>query len=256
MLIVNSREAFNLMEEILLTAQPRTVKGKQVSQLRRADWIPAVLYGRHLEKTVSIQIEEKLLRQVIVKAGHNRLIKLTVENDGGERLVLTREIQRNSISGKFVHVDFQEVSMTEKIHTQIPIVLAGTSPVVTRGEGVLIHGIDSLDVRVLPADLVPNFLVDVSVLVELHKSLLVGDLQLGEQFEIMTARTEMIAKVVPVKEEVIETVAPVATTEVEVIKKGKIEEEGAEGEAPAAGGEAKKPGDAKKPAESKKEEKK
>jgi hypothetical protein len=49
----------------------------------------------------------------------------------------------------------------------------------------------------------------------------------------------MVAKVVALKEEVIAVEAPAAVTDVEVIKKGKIEEEGAEGAA-AAGGEAKK----------------
>ncbi len=252
------RKANEIMEDILLTAQPRTVKGKQVSQLRRAAWIPAILYGSHLEKNFSIQIEEKVLQLVLAKAGRNRLIKLTVAQDGGERVVLARDVQRNSISGKLVHVDFQEVSLTEKITTQIPIALVGTSPVVTRGEGVLIHGIDALQVRLLPTDLVPHFEVDVSGLMELNKSLLVSDLKISDKIEILTATTEMVAKVVPVKEEVIAVEAPVAVAEVEVIKKGKIEEEGAEGEAPAAGAEAKKPtagAEAKKP-EAKKEEKK
>ncbi len=242
------------MEDILLSAQTRIVIGKQVAQMRRAALIPAILYGSHLATTFPLQIEEKTLLSVITKAGRNRLIKLTVESDGGERLVLARDVQRNPITGRLVHVDFQEVSLTEKISTEIPIVLTGTSPVVTRGEGILIHGISTLHVRVLPSNLVPAFQVDVSGLIELHKSLLVGDLNLGDQFEILTARTEMIAKVVPVKEEVIETIAPVATAEVEVIKKGKIDEEDAEGEAATGAGDAKKP-EAKK-GEAKKEDKK
>ena len=247
------------MEDILLTAQPRTVKGKQVSQLRRAAAIPGILYGRHLDKAVQIQIDEKILKLVIGKAGRNRLIKLTVEKDGGERLVLARDVQRNPISGKMLHVDFQEVSLTEKITTHIPILLVGTSPAVTRGEGVLIHGLDSLEVRLLPTDLVPHFEIDVSGLNALFQSLLAGDLKISDKIEILTARTEMIAKVVPVKEEIIAVEAPVASTEVEVIKKGKIEEEGVEGEAPTAGEVGKKPagGEAvKKPVEAKKEPKK
>jgi len=247
------------MEDIFLTAQPRTVKGKQVSQLRRAAWIPAILYGNQLEKNISIQIEEGVLQLVLAKAGRNRLIKLTVAQDGGERVVLARDVQRNPISGRLVHVDFQEVSLTEKITTQIPIALVGTSPVVTRGEGVLIHGIDALTVRLLATDLVPHFEVDVAVLEELNKSLLVSDLKISDKIEILTAKTEMVAKVVPVKEEVIAVEAPVAAAEVEVIKKGKIEEEGAEGEAPAAAGaEAKKPtaGAEAKKSDEKKEEKK
>ena len=228
------------MEDILLTAQPRTVIGKQVGAMRRSGTIPAVLYGRHLDKPLTLQIDEKNLKIVVAKAGRNRLIKLTVDTDS-PRLVLTREVQRNSLSGRIVHVDFQEVAMNEKITTDVPLVLVGTSPAVTRGEGLLIHGINTVSLRMLPSDLIPEVQVDVTPLESLNQSLFVKDLKLGDKIEVMTPGDEMLAKVVPVKEEVIAVEAPVATAEVEVIKKGKIEEEGAEGEAAAAGGEAKKP---------------
>jgi large subunit ribosomal protein L25 len=224
------------MDEILLTAQPRTVIGKQVNAMRRSGNIPAVLYGKHLDKPVTLQIDEKMLKAVVAKAGTNRLIKLTMDG-GAPRLVLTREVQRNPISGRIVHVDFQEVSMTEKISTDIPLVLTGVSPAVTRGEGLLIHGIDTVQIRVLPADLIPHIEVDVSVLNALNQGIYVKDLKVSDRIEILTNGEEMVAKVVPVKEEVIAAEAPVATAEVEVIKKGKIEEEGAETE---TGAEAKK----------------
>ena len=82
-------------------------------------------------------------------------------------------------------------------------------------------------------------------------NLTISAVQEDKNIEILTSAEEMVAKVVPVKEEVIAVEAPVAVAEVEVIKKGKIEEEGVEGEAPAAGAEAKKPAEA-----AKKEEKK
>lgn len=236
------------MEDILLTAQPRTVIGKQVGAQRRAGKIPAVLYGRHIDKPLTLQIDEKTLKTVVAKAGTNRLIKLTV--DAGEpRLVLTRQVQRNSISGRLVHVDFQQVSLSEKLTTTVPLVLIGTSPAVTRGEGLLIHGINTIQIRLLPADLLPEVQVDVTALENLNQSLFVKNLKLGDKIEVLTPGDEMVAKVVPVKEEVIAVEAPVATAEVEVIKKGKLEEEGAEGAAAPAGAEAKKP-------EAKKEEKK
>jgi large subunit ribosomal protein L25 len=234
-----------MAEEYLLTAEPRTVRGKQVSQLRRAGSIPAVLYGSHVETPLALKLEEKALKQVIAKAGHNRLIKLTVDS-GAARLVLTRQVQRNALTGRIVHVDFQEVSMTEKITTPVPLVLVGASPAVARGEGLLIHGIASVEIRVLPTDLIPEIQVDVSSLESLNQSLFVKDLKVGDQIEILTPGDEMVAKVVPVKEEVIAVEAPVAAGEVEVIKKVREEEEG-EGEQAAPAGEAK---------EAKKEEKK
>lgn len=229
-----------MAEEILLTAQPRQVIGKQVHALRRSGIVPAVVYGSHMDAPLTLQVEEKLLKQVVSKAGHNRLIKLTLDA-GAPRLVLAREIQRNSLSGRIVHVDFQEVSMTEKITTAVPLVLLGTSPAVTRGEGLLIHGIDTVMIRVLPTDLIDSIQVDVSGMNELNQSLFVSDLKVTDNIEILTPREEMVAKIVPVKEEVITEVVPAAVVEPEVIGKGKKEEEeGAEGAAPApAAGAAK-----------------
>lgn len=231
------------MDDIQLTAQPRTVVGKQVGAMRRAGNIPAVLYGKHLDSPLNLQIDEKNLKVVVSKAGTNRLIKLTVDN-GDPRLVLTRDVQRNSITRRIVHVDFQEVAMNEKITTDVPLVLVGTSSAVTRGEGLLIHGINTVSLRLLPGDLIPEVQVDVTVLVSLNQGLYVKDLKLGDKIEIMTPGDEMVAKVVPVKEEVVTTEAPIATAEVEVIKKGKIEEEGegeaADGKKPEAKADAKK----------------
>ncbi len=240
-----------MAEDILLTAEPRQLIGKQVKQMRRAGSIPGVLYGKSIEQPVSLKIDEKALKQVVAKAGRNRLIKLTLDSNT-PRLVLARVVQREPITGQILHVDFLQVSMTEKITTDVPLVLVGTSPAVTRGEGLLIHGIDSVQIRVLPGDLIPHIEVDVSGLENLNQSLFVKDLTVTDKVEVMTPADEMVAKVVPAKEEVIVEEAPVAAAEVEVIKKGKIEEEGEEGEAaPAPAAEA-----AKKPAEAKKEEKK
>jgi len=224
-----------MAEDILLSAQARDVIGKQVGAMRRAGTIPGILYGTRLEKPIPIKLEEKMLKQVVATAGRNRLIKLTIDN-GDARLVLAREVQRNPLSQRIVHVDLQEVSLTEKITTEVPLVLVGTSPAVTRGEGLLIHGIDTVQIRVLPTDLIPNIEVDVTAIATLNQSLFVRDLKVTDKVQILTSGDEMVAKVVPVKEEVVATEAPAAAGEVEVV--GKKKEEEAEGEAPA--GEAKK----------------
>jgi large subunit ribosomal protein L25 len=218
-----------MAEEILLGAQARTVIGKQVNAMRRQGVIPGILYGNHLDQPVPINLEEKALKQVVAKAGRNRLIKLSIDG-GAARLVLAREVQRNSLSQRIVHVDLQEVSLTEKITTEVPLVLVGISPAVTRGEGLLIHGINTVQIRVLPTDLIPNIEVDVTVLNALNQGLYVRDLKVGDNIQILTNGEDMVAKVVPVKEEVVATEAPVAAAEVEVVGKKKEDEEGEAGE--------------------------
>ena len=221
-----------MAEEILLTAQPRTVVGKQVNALRRSGWIPVSLYGRHTQAT-NLQVEARALQNTLSQAGHNRLVKLTL--DGGEpRFVIVREIQRDALTRKLLHVDMQEIAMNEKMMTEVPLTLVGVSPVVTRSEGLMIHGIQQITIRVLPADLIPEIEVDVTQIVTLNQALHVSDLKVSDKIEILTPADEMVAKVIPLKEEKIEEVAPVVAAEVEVIGKGKKEEEGVEGEAAPA----------------------
>ncbi len=220
-----------MADEIQLAVQPRSVIGKQVRALRRKGVIPIALYGGHIAPG-SLQADERTLRTVLGKAGHNRLIYLNT-GDGGTHVVIAREIQREPITGRLLHVDLQEISLTEKMTVEVPIVLRGTSPAVTRGEGLLIHGLEQVTVRVLPTDLIPEIDVDVSGLNAVNDALHVSDLKLGDKFEILTPAEEMLAKVIPVKDEVITEEVPAAAAEVEVIGKGKKEEE--EGAAPEAG---------------------
>lgn len=218
-----------MAEEILLSVKPRTIIGKQVRALRREGWIPLSIYGAHVQPR-SMQAEERSLRTVLTKAGMNRLIRLDT-GDGGQHVVITREIQREPISGKYWHIDFMEISLTEKMDVDIPVVLKGTPPLTKSGEALLIHGLESVSIRVLPTDLIPEIVVDVSGLANLNDTIHVSDLKLGDTIEILTNPEEMLAKVIPVKEEVIATEAPVATAEVEVVGKAKKdEEEGAEEE--------------------------
>lgn len=212
-----------MADEIQLEAKPRKVTGKQVKQLRRSGIVPVVLYGGHISSS-ALQAEERPLRMVLARAGHNRLIYLNL-GDPTPRVVVAREIQREPITGRLLHVDLQEVSLTEKMTLDVPISLHGIPPAVTRGEGLLIHGLEAVSIRVLPTDLIPEIVVDVSVMNNVNDALHVSDLKVSEKIEVLTSSEEMIAKIIPVKEEVITEEVPAAAAEVEVIGKGKKEEE-------------------------------
>ncbi len=227
-----------MADEIELVVEPRTVVRKGIKQLRRNGFVPLALYGGHIQAR-SLQAPERVLRAVLARAGHTHLIRLN-GGDGVNQIVVAREIQREPISGRLLHVDLQAISMKEKMTTEIPVVLRGTSPVVSRNEGLLIHGLDAVSVRLLPTDLIEEIEVDVSGLTELNQTIHVSDLQVSDKIEILTPADEMIAKVIAVKEEVIPEEAPAATAaEVEIVGKGE-EEEGGETEEPGEGEEAKK----------------
>jgi large subunit ribosomal protein L25 len=215
------------MEQFELTAAPRQVIGKQVKALRRAGQVPAILYGLNMEP-VPLQLEIKSLNRVLSHVGQSRLIKLSVQGQREPHMALARAIHREPITGGLYHVDFMAVSMTEKIKVQVPVVLVGESPAVQRGEGVLVHAINNVEIECLPGDLIDAIRVDVSMLDKVDAQIVVRDLKAFAGVEILAEPDEMVVRVTPVREEKVEEVVPVAAeaaAEVEVIEKGKKEEE-------------------------------
>lgn len=67
------------MENFTLNAQERNISGKQVSQLRQKDLIPAIVYGKD-EKNESITVDKKEFQKIYKSVGENTLIDLKIEN--------------------------------------------------------------------------------------------------------------------------------------------------------------------------------
>jgi len=215
------------MEQIELDVAPRQVIGKQVKALRRAGQVPVNLYGRGM-KPIALQGNARSVTRVLSRTGQSRLINLNVQGQTQPHVVLAREIQREPITGSLYHVDFMAVSMTERIKVQIQVVLVGESPAAQRGEGVLVQAINSLEVECLPGDLMDAIRVDVSTLDKIDAQITVKDLQVPESIKVLADPDDMVVRVTPAREEKVEEVVPVAAeaaAEVEVIEKGKKEEE-------------------------------
>ena len=138
-----------------------------------------------------------------------------------------------------LHVDFHEVSPTEKVTIMVPVETVGEAVGVKTGGGVLEHVLFKIKVRALPKDLPEQLLIDVSHL-ELGKSIHLGDIKAPEGVEILGDKKVSVISVALPKteaEEVAEAAegAVPAAGDVEMLKEKK--EDGTEGAAPA------KPGD-------------
>lgn len=216
------------MEQIELSVAPRTIKGKEVSGLRRSGVVPAVLYGRHTAP-VSLQANGRELMRVLMKAGSSRLVTLNVEGEAAPRMALVREVQREPIRGDLWHVDFYGVSMTEKITLAIRVRFDGVSPAAALNEGVLTYGNDSVEIECLPGDLIDSLVVDLTRLAKVGDVVHVSDLKVPETVKILSNPDDLVVRVTRLAaEEAADAAAAVTSTEPEVIKKGKTDEEGEE----------------------------
>jgi large subunit ribosomal protein L25 len=214
------------MEKNVIEAAKRSVIGKKVGVLRREGKLPGVIYGHHFEPAV-IVMDLKEATRVLNAATSSSII--TVKVDGKDISVLVREKQKDYIRNQYLHVDFQAVSQTEKIRTRVGIVITGVAPAVKDFNGVVVEGLDYIEVEALPKDLPERFVLDISTLANIGDALHVSDIAVPENVAFLTSPEEMIMLITnPAAEEVEEAPVVEEGAEPEVIEKGKKEEEGEE----------------------------
>ncbi|OGB93568.1 MAG: hypothetical protein A2Z31_03135 [candidate division NC10 bacterium RBG_16_65_8] len=228
------------MATVDLQGELRTETGKQVAKrLRRAQRIPAVVYGRQ-RGPVPLAVNPQELLSAL-ESGENTLINLAVTGGATPQtsLVILKELQRDPVKGRPLHADFQEISMERKVRVEVPLVLQGDPIGVKDKGGILEHTLRQLSVECLPIDIPEKIVVDVAGL-DIGDALHVRDLRVAEGIRILDDEARVVASVsAPVAEEV---AAPTeeAPAEPEVVgKKEKEEPEAAADAKPKAAAETK-----------------
>jgi large subunit ribosomal protein L25 len=219
------------MTEPVLNAEERTLRGSHLKALRREGILPAVVYGAGIEST-AIELDQHEASKILATVGGSTLVTLNIGKE--KHRVLVREIQRDVIRLDILHVDFLKVAMDVKIRTMVPVELLGEAPVVYELGGLLVTGLNEIEVEALPSDLPERVTVDISSLVSMDDSITVADLVFGEGVEVLTSPDELIASAVyqveeEIEEEEVEEIFE-EEGEPEVIEKGKREEEEADEE--------------------------
>lgn len=222
------------MDHPLLHAERRTAIGKTVDHLRRQRRIPAVVYGHGLSSR-PLEIDQSEFIRIYKMAGATSLVDLTVGQDKPVK-VLIHSIQRHPTRQTVNHVDLYQVKMTERIEAEIGLTFDGESPAIKEQGGILVRALDKLKVSCLPGDLVSSISVDIGALKTFEDRIHVKDLKLSDAITVMISGDEVVASVIPPRSEAElealsgEVKEDVAAVEVE--KKGKEEEEAAEGVLP------------------------
>jgi len=166
-----------------LAAEFRDAEGKGASRrLRRADKVPAILYGGHREPRALALDHTKLMLMLENERFYSTIISLRV-GDVSQAAVL-KDVQRHPARNAVLHVDLQRVLENEKIRMTVPLHFKGesASPGVKKG-GVVSHLRNEIEVSCLPKDL-PEFIeADLSEL-DMNQMLYLSDLPTPEGVEI------------------------------------------------------------------------
>jgi large subunit ribosomal protein L25 len=232
------------MAEIVVAAQGRTGKGKNVNRrLRTKGLIPGIVYGKAKE-SIAVAVSPKEITTILRSAkGENTLFDLDLE--GKRRKVILKEFQLEPVKGQILHADFYEVALDRALAVKVHVEIQGTPVGVKVQGGILDFVTRELEVECLPADIPEKIVADVTHL-EMGKHLRVSDLTAPPKVKVLTAPDVVVVHVVAPRAEeeapaAVEAAAEApAAAEPEVIKKGKT----AEGE--AAEEKAEKPEKAEK----------
>jgi large subunit ribosomal protein L25 len=186
------------MADVQLSVDPRNVTGKKVKSLRRQGIIPAHLYGRETD-SLALQAEKQSIIGLLRSAGPNAIIDLRINGEGEPRSVVLRGVQRDPVTDELVHIDFFQISLTEKLRADVPLVIVGESPGVQIQGGLLLHSLDHLTIEALPTEIPARIEVDVSVLEEIDSALFVRDLAVPGNVEVLSDPDQVVVKVEPPK---------------------------------------------------------
>ncbi|HHW10972.1 MAG TPA: 50S ribosomal protein L25 [Firmicutes bacterium] len=210
------------MSMLTIKASPRTGRGKEAAKkLRAAGMVPAVLYGGAVE-TQLLAVEAKALSKLISQGAASHLVQL--ETAAGSLPVLLKEVSRDPLSGRLVHVDFYQVAMDRKLRTVVPVVLTGEGQRAADG-GVVVHTAREVEVECLPAQIPDRLEADISKLA-IGESLKAADLVLPEGVELVSDPDTVIASITtPASEEELEAQTEEQVAEPELVGKEKDEDE-------------------------------
>ena len=111
------------MSEDLIKSEPRTEFGKGAARrIRRADKIPAVIYG-HGNETIHVTLPGHDTMMALKHGGANALLNIDI--DGKVQLALAKQVQSDPIRGFLEHVDLVAVRKGEKVTVEVPIHVTG-----------------------------------------------------------------------------------------------------------------------------------
>ncbi|MDR1523617.1 MAG: 50S ribosomal protein L25 [Endomicrobium sp.] len=215
------------MKEVILDVQTRELGAKsKLSALRKEEKIPAVFYGKNIAPE-SITVDAKTFMSIIAENGANVIIDLNFKND--KKPAIVKSLQRDVLTQSPIHIDFQAISLEDKVEVLVPIHIEGVADGVKNFGGVMEFIVREVRVKALPKSIPQKISIDVSTL-GLGQGITIADLPRLKNVDYVQEPSTLIVNVIAVaveeekpKEETAETTQP------EVISKGKKDkEEGAE----------------------------
>lgn len=137
-------------------------------QCRRKGLVPGVIYGKGINNFL-FEIGELELNHALSVTGEHGL--LSINSQEGSLNTLIKEVQREPVTRRVLHIDLEKVEGNEEIETAVPINYVGEE-YINKLDAVLQKNLDSIKVKCSPSNIPKGV------------NLNVGRAKPGDQFKI------------------------------------------------------------------------
>jgi len=182
------------MKDIILKAEKRgTGSTSELKKLRKDGMVPAVVYGKHSDNR-AIMIADNEVKRYDDSMAPGSSMKVQMGDE--EVMVIVKEVQRHAVIRNVIHIDFQELTMGEKIKVKIPVHLFNRDAV-EGGNMVVQQQLNEIEIETLPKNLIQSVEIDCKLLRD-TEMITVADLPVftSEEIEVFADPEDVVVSLV------------------------------------------------------------
>lgn len=157
---------------------------------RRQGLIPGIIYGKNINNMM-FEIGELELNKEIARSGEHGV--LSVNLDGQNHKTLIKEIQRDPVHHKVMHIDLAEISGNSTVHTEVPIVFIGEDLIMKKG-GAVQKEKTNIKVQCKGESIPKCINVDLSKM-KIGDAYRIGDIEMSQDIGIIENLNSIIASI-------------------------------------------------------------
>jgi len=207
--------------------EKRETSGKQACRkIRNEGMIPGVLYGPGVDGAVPFQVASASISP-LANSGRWETARLEVDVPGGKKAsCLMRDLQRDPLTGKILHVDLFQLKKGHKIMVNVPVEIIGRDKCIgVKQGGVFEQMVHEIQMEVLPKEIPDSIVVDISLL-KIDGLVRISDLQMPGSAVLDIPVDEIVVSIGHARAEAEKTgEEEEEEAEVQVVSKGKAKEE-------------------------------
>jgi large subunit ribosomal protein L25 len=211
----------NNATHLTLACQKRAILGKANRSLRKAGFIPGVIFGE-AKPSEPISIKTSDFIKVFSQAGETTVVYCAV--DGNEVPTLISNVSYDPVLGTVQHVDLLRVNLKKKVRARVPIQIKGVSEAVAVHGGVLLQQMTEIEVEALPQNIPHELSVDIGAITQIGQEITVAQLPASNSYTITDSPERVVVSVTAHKEESTEAQTDRVETEITTAKSEAEEE--------------------------------